>query len=263
MILGYKYEDFIQIGIKVPVDITLSKKTSHLLISGKSGSGKSLSARWYLWQILHHKEGRVFIADYKGGEEYESLEGSAAYASGPNAINLINSFYQFYTVIRSNRIRLKKYHALYIEEWAGLLSYVEAVFDKKEKTALLSKVGEMQCVGRGLNLGIILVIQRPDAAFFQNGSREQFQCIINFGRCSSDAFKMLGFASEMEDNPTFAYQPGQALAYIDGQSSVQELIIPRISNETEMCRQIRRQLDKQPAIDLLARAAAEGKSTGQ
>ena len=56
MILGYNRNDWEQFQIKNPVEIVLPKKTSNILIAGKSGSGKSLSARWYLWQLLHNRE---------------------------------------------------------------------------------------------------------------------------------------------------------------------------------------------------------------
>ena len=74
---------------------------------------------------------------------------------------------------------------------------------------------------------------------------------------------MLGFSSEMEENPTAGYQPGQALALIDGQDSVQEILVPWIHDTDEMCRAIRSRLDAQPDIREQARADAGGRSTGQ
>ena len=61
MILGYRLSDYQEYGLKVPVNITLAKQTSSILIAGKSGSGKSLSARWYLWQMLSSGESSVYI----------------------------------------------------------------------------------------------------------------------------------------------------------------------------------------------------------
>ena len=74
---------------------------------------------------------------------------------------------------------------------------------------------------------------------------------------------MLGFSAEMEENPTAGYQPGQALALIDGQDSVQEILVPWINDTDEMCRAIRSRLDDQPDIRRLSRADAGGRSTGQ
>lgn len=260
--LGYLLSDWKEYGMKIPLPITMPKKTCNLLIGGKSGSGKSLSARWYLWQMVRKRESYVFIADYKGGEEYEVLEGSPSYASGEAAIQMIEAFYTLFTKIRNRHLKPPRHLVLYIEEWLGLLTYAETK-DKKLKNSLMAKVGEILSVGRGLDLGVVLTVQRADASLFCSGSREQFQCVLSFGRCSREQFSMLGFSSEMEENPTAGYQPGQALALIDGQDSVQEILVPWIHDTDEMCRAIRSRLDAQPDIREQARADAGGRSTGQ
>lgn len=72
MLLGYYLYDYRKYHLKVGFKIVLAKTISSILIAGKSGSGKSLSLRWYIWNILHTRESVVYIADYKGGEEYEA-----------------------------------------------------------------------------------------------------------------------------------------------------------------------------------------------
>lgn len=262
MKIGYLLSDYKEYGIQVPLNITLPKKQSNILIAGKSGSGKSLSARWYLWNMLHTGESLCFIADYKGGEEYEAFEGSPSYASGEDAIKMIDDFYELFTTVRSNKIRLQQHYTLFIEEWFGLLTYAETQ-SKKLKTDLMAKLGELLAVSRGLNMGVIVCVQRADAALFTAGTREQFQCVISFGRCSTEQFHMLGFSGELEENPTQAYKSGQALALIDGQESTYEIIVPLIKNPDALCRGIRCYLDKQPDLPSLVRAIAEGKSTEQ
>ena len=81
MILGYDRNDWERFSIKNPVQVKIGKSISSILIAGKSGSGKSLSARWYLWQLLHNRESLVFIADYKSAREHEAYEDSSSYAS--------------------------------------------------------------------------------------------------------------------------------------------------------------------------------------
>ena len=259
MILGYRKEDYDRYNIKVPVTITLEKKISNILVAGKSGSGKSLSTRWYLWNMLRTGESVCYIADYKGGTEYEAFEGISSYASGEEAIRLIDDFYTLFTEVRNKRIRLKKHYTLFIEEWFGLLTYAETK-GKKLKTELMSKIGEILSVARGLNLGIVICIQRADSSNFSAGSREQFQCVLSFGRCSAEQFRMLGYSGELEENPTQNFKAGQCLALIDGQDGVQELIVPFITNENELCRQIRYYLQRQSDIATQIRAIAEGKS---
>lgn len=260
MIIGYLRNDFYGYGIKIPLKITLAKKVSSILIVGKSGSGKSVSAVWYLWQMLHTMESICYLADYKAGEEYEAFEGSHSYASGKDAVQMILDFYDFFTEIRNNRIRLEEHYTLFIEEYFGLLTYAETQ-SKKLKTELMAKIGEILAVGRGLNIGIVLCIQRADSSNFSAGAREQFQCVLSFGRCSGEQFRMLGYSGELEENPTGNYTAGQALCLIDGQDGVQEIIVPWIRNPDEMCRQIRKSLDAQPDIQTLRSVVAGGEHT--
>lgn len=140
-----------------------------------------------------------------------------------------------------------------------MLTYAENQ-SKKQKTDIMAKIGEILAVGRGLNIGIILCVQRADASYFSAGTRDQFQVVISFGRCSAEQFRMLGFHGEMEDNPTANYKSGQALVLVDGQEAIREITVPWIPNEKELCRQIRYLLDRQPDLTALCRAAAEGRS---
>lgn len=261
MIIGYDREDWKKFQIKNPVEIVLPKKTNNILVSGKSGSGKSMSLLWYIWQLLYKQESLVSIADYKAGEELP-FEGLSSYASGEKAFDMINDFYQFFTEVRSRKLRLQQHYTLFIEEWFGLLTYAENQ-SKKLKTELMAKIGEILAVGRGLNIGIMLCTQRADSSLFLSGTREQFQCILNFARCSSEAFRMLGFSGELESNPTSRYGAGEALALIDGQESIKEIKVPFIKNEEVLCNQIRHYLHHQPSLPKLIRAVAGGESAEQ
>lgn len=262
MILGYRLDDYQECRIKTPVHVTLPKKTSSLLIAGRSGSGKSTAALWYIWNLLKRSESSVYVSDYKAGEEYEAFEGSPAYASGADAVEMIRDYYRLFCAVREHRARLRQHHTLFIEEWFGLLGYCENQ-SKKLKTELQQTVGEMLAVSRGLNMGIFCCVQRADAALFSQGAREQFQAVLSFGRTSTEQFRMLGFSGELEENPTAGYRAGQALALIDGQESVCPIIVPWITNSAAMKNGIRRLLDEQTALPELARAIAEGESPGQ
>ena len=252
IVLGYQKRELERYKIKIPYRLQLGTNTAHLLITGKSGSGKSLSAKYYIWQLLTGYEANVSICDYKGGWEYAALEGSKAYASGFAALEMVENYYQFFTQIRDQRIRLEKHHTLFIEEWLGLLTYAETQ-SKKLKTDIQAKVGEILAVGRGLNCGICLCVQRADASLFTAGSREQFQAVIAFGRISAEHFRMLGLSSEMDENPTGRYRAGQAICMIDGQDEPCEIIVPYITNQKIMDKAIRTLLDKQSTLDELCR----------
>lgn len=262
MILGYDRKIWKEFKIKAPVRMTLGKNYAHLLLSGCSGSGKSYCALWYLWQLLYHHESNVYIADYKAGEEYSFLEGSPSYASGENAFQILEDFYQFFSEVRKNRIRLKQNYTLFVEEYFGILTYAETV-SKKKKTEILTQISELLAVGRGLGIKIIICVQRADSNNFHAGARDNFQCVVNLGRCSSEAFRMLGFNHELENNPTADFQVGEGLVLMDGQGSVREIKVPFITNGEILCRQLRHALDNQPDLPSLLRAVAEGKNPEQ
>ena len=79
------------------------------------------------------------------------------------------------------------------------------------------------------------------------------ECVISFGRCSAEQYRMLDFSNEREENPTGTYKPGETLVLIDGQESVQEMLVPLIKNPDTLCRRIREYLNHQPDISSLPR----------
>jgi len=101
MILGYDRNDWERFSIKNPIQVKIGKNISSILIAGKSGSGKSLSVRWYIWQLLRERESLVYISDYKSAREHEAYEDSSSYASSEKAFDMINDFYQFFTEVRN------------------------------------------------------------------------------------------------------------------------------------------------------------------
>jgi len=256
MQIGYLRNDYRDNGLRIPYSISLPFKDSSILIVGKSGSGKSLSAKLYVYTMLVRRESAVYIADYKGGIEYEALQGSPSYASGEKTIDMIRNYYDFFVMVRNEHLRLEQHYTLFIEEWFGLLTYAETK-SKQLKNELMAKVGEILAVGRGLNIGIMLCVQRADAALFTAGTREQFQVILAFGRSSQEQFRMLGFSGELEENPTTEYKAGEALCMADGQQEPVELIVPYVKNGDVLSNNIRKLMDLQKPLCELVQAANE------
>ena len=255
MLVGYYLEDWRAAGVKLPLRIFLEITPSILLV-GKSGSGKSLSTLWYIHNALSKCESSIYIADFKGGKEYVAFRDTDIYANGDKAIEMIRKFYEYYLLIRSGEKKLEQHMTIVVEEWFGLLAYLD-LKDKAVKKELMLKIGEILALGRGLGIGCWLCVQRASAELFPQGSREQFQIILSYGRISKEQRTML-FAGEDID-VSRNYSAGQGLVLIDGQQSgVQEIIVPYIRNQEVLCQRIREYLLTQKSLDVLCHDAAAG-----
>jgi len=250
MIVGYNLLDWETFKFKNPVTTDL-KKNPHFLITGKSGSGKSQSFLWYAYHILQDTESLLYLSDFKSGKEYGLLKGSHSYSYADNAVSMIYEYYEFYTQMRKSSFSHIPHTTLVIEEWFGLLGYLESK-DKKQKADIMSKVGEILALGRGIGngIGIFLMVQRADSSNFSAGSREQFQNIVSFGRLSKEQRLML-FAGEDLDNSK-NYKSGQGIVLIDGQGDASEIIVPWVPEQDILLQRIKTYMDRQPSIrDLL------------
>lgn len=251
MILGYSLIDWEEYGIKTPV-LTNICKNPHCLIAGKSGSGKSQSFLWYAYHCLTEQESLLYLADFKSGKEYQVLKECPSYSYADNAIEMINNYYKLYTIMRKTPFPDIPHVTLAIEEWFGLLSYIESK-DKKQKNDLMAKVGEILALGRGIGngIGIFLMVQRADSSNFSAGSREQFQNIISFGRLSKEQKTMLFSGEELGNARN--YKTGRGIVLIDGQANATEIIVPWVPEQETLLQHIRQYMDKQPSIQELTR----------
>lgn len=260
MIIGYNLTEWETYRQQIPVESQL-KKLPHLLLTGKSGSGKSQSFLWYAYHILRDGESLLFLADFKQGQEYKGLAGSLSYAYADDAVTMILDYYKLYTSMRKASHLSIPHVTLVIEEWFGLLGYIESQ-DKKLKTELMSKVGEILALGRGIGngIGIFLMVQRADSSNFSAGSREQFQNIVSYGRLSKEQKAMLFTDSEIFNDGIRNYKPGQGVALIDGQGDAVEIIVPWVPEQDRMLQKIREYMDNQPSIQELIQqtGATEG-----
>lgn len=257
MVLGYSLADWAEFHVKTPI-VTDLRKNPHCLITGKSGSGKSQSFLWYAFHILDNEESLLYLADFKAGKEYAPLKGSPSYACADDAVSMIYDYYDLYTVMRRRPNPDMPHITLAVEEWFGLLGYIESI-DKKKKNDLMAKVGEILALGRGIGngIGIFLMVQRADSSNFSAGSREQFQNIVSFGRLSKEQRLML-FSGEDLDL-TRNYKTGQGISLIDGQDSAAEIIVPWVPEQDILLSRIRNYMDRQPPIqDLLQQVRSTG-----
>lgn len=259
MEIGKDLQEFRDVGISLPIVINL-RKSPHLLLTGRSGSGKTQAGAYYMAKAMASAESYFFISDYKADCQYRHLQGSFNYSTDEEAVQIIEDYYSLFTAIRENHVYPDSttHYTLLVEEYFGLLNYVEIKCGKKAKADLMGKIAELLAVARSFQFGVWISVQRAAAELFASGARDNLQTIIALGRIGKETRSML-FSGEVLPEKT-NYSAGQGLVLTDGQCAVREIFVPYIQAQDKMMTQIRRVLDRQPTLTDLFAAVAKGQS---
>lgn len=136
----------------------------HALITGSSGSGKSVAVSYLLGRRLQaDPDTRVFVCDYKNSEDFRFLHGYANYYTGEKCYDGIMAFYQKFNETRESGGAERERYLLIFDEYPAFLNRLQ-MLDKQNKekraTDVMNAVSEILMLGRGLHYGIWIVTQR-------------------------------------------------------------------------------------------------------
>lgn len=226
---GYSLPDYYRLGIHYPVKRPLFSHC-HALITGASGSGKSLTVLWLLGRLLQvYPELRLTFCDFKNSEEFRFLEPFSGYYSGTRCLDGFLEYSRQFSSIRENGTNQVP-HLLLCDEYQAMVNYFQAV-DRREKSKqaaeILSIAAEILMLGRGLNCFLWTVTQRCSAELFNQGSRDNFQIVLALGNLSKEQRNMLFSGEELP--PGQIYRPGEGLLLSDGYP-LTEVKFPLISD---------------------------------
>ena len=209
----------------------------HFLLVGGSGSGKSYALLYIVGKILQeYPDIDLTIIDFKN-EDWCFLQGYKKAYFGNDAPAGILSYYEKFCNDRQAGNRGQR-HLLIADEYPSMILYLSNR-DKLEKTKkaveIQNAIGEILMLGRGIGFGVGIICQRSDAAWFPNGSRDNFHILTALGRISTEQKTML-FAGETLNNKVF--QRGEGVVLGDGYP-VTEVKFPKISNVVDWKKHIR------------------------
>ncbi len=123
MLIGYDLDDWCNYQLKLPINVELPK-ICHFLITGNSGSGKSHSLKYILWQIAKSTNADLWLFDFKHSNDFNFLEGTPRYRSADNCICGIEEFYDYFTNVRQGHIKNIRQNILVIDEYPSLILYL-------------------------------------------------------------------------------------------------------------------------------------------
>ena len=169
----------------------------HLLLSGSTGSGKSVAMLHIAHCIakLSPLGDKMTILDYKGSKDWKELREVTGYYSVEGAKE---GFEKAYLLFRKQLEGIEpigdNIHWLIIEEMASL---AEAYTSKTEKIEFFQRFGEMLRLSRNIGDGeggwrIIVTMQQPDSSLLGGTqNRSNFGLRICIGGISAEGKRMI------------------------------------------------------------------------
>lgn len=213
-------------GIDRPLPLYIPLQVCpHILISGKSGSGKGVLLLYMLNSVLNYKEINLYIGDPKNSGDFGGI--TPHYATNENVADLVEEVYKKYQEIKQKKTGERL--LLIVDEYPSFILDLESR-DKKRSGAIKNMIAELLMQGRDLCGGSVmlwLVAQRADADYFPKGARLNFMVAIGLGRLDMQSKTML-FPGE--DLPEYEPTRGTGLILMDGKP-LRVFEIPEIDGE--------------------------------
>lgn len=213
---GYFLDMWNKYQKKIPVILDLSTHI-HALISGKSGSGKSTTILFLIGKLMQMNEDIVlYILDFKNSEDFQFLNGYKYFYRGNNCIDGLREYYKSFSEAREKGINDKR-HILIVDEYPSCVNYF-SMQDKLNKTKYSNEIqgiiSELLMLGRGLNYGVWIIVQRPDSSLFNSGSRDNFMINLALGSLSKEHRTMIFNGEDIDNNRI--YSKGEGILLADG-----------------------------------------------
>jgi hypothetical protein len=211
-------------GRYVPFSLDL-RKYPHILVCGKSGSGKGILILYCINSVLQSNEFALYIGDPKNSGDFEGL--ADHYSVGEEVANLITAVYERYIQIKKDKTGERI--LLIVDEYPSFILNLENL-DKKKAAVIKNMIAELLMQGRSLpgggSVAVWLVAQRMDALYLPSGSRMNAMVSVGLGRLDAQSKAMLFPGEEL---PEYEPTTGTGLILADGYP-LRILKVPEIDN---------------------------------
>lgn len=205
------------------------RKYPHALLVGGTGSGKTTLLKNMLAQFIFcQRDAEIYLATYKPRcEDFSNITENPHFGDYSRCHEVFERFYDRFIDRLNGSDKTRHMLLLFIDEWVGFLLSL----NKKEQDQMVDRMGQIVMLGRSLNVQAILAMQRPDAVFFRNGARDNFNLIIGMGNMSSDGKRMI-FPSDYIDQLEPVAEIGTGYALVGGYN-LSRIRVPPLSETAE------------------------------
>lgn len=201
--------------------LVIPTTNTHILVAGRSGSGKTRSTLFLIAKSLFQNPNIDFyFSDYKNGGDYHFALNTGHLTDMQSAID--NACY----VLSARQAGLSdRYpYVVVLDEYPSFILSL----DSKDRKEYQSKLATLLNLGRAFEIHVWVVTQRPGAELFANGSRDNFNCRILMGTPSPETRRMM-IGDDISEIPAdwLNNNIGQGLLYRDG-LGISHIAMPQI-----------------------------------
>ncbi|MDW8710289.1 hypothetical protein Q7W20_06530 [Streptococcus suis] len=222
----------------------LIELSSHMLLAGSTGAGKTGALTYWLWLIdnLKNNQDELFILDYKRGKDWYAFYTSKNYSSAEDTKLAWDKLYHQFKLYQTGVEDIgDKVVYIIIDE---LSSIVESYTTKKERDEFLRQFKDMLRLSRSLGTGnggyrLIVGLQQADSTYFGGTEgRGNLGIRVALGGITTEGARMIFEISDESDKPESS-PVGKGFAQVYGQP-VQRIIIPFIDDKELVLKAIAR-----------------------
>ncbi|MGM7426363.1 FtsK/SpoIIIE domain-containing protein [Enterococcus faecium] len=225
----------------------------HMLIAGGTGGGKTYFLLTLIESLLH-TNANLYILDPKNADlaDLETVMPNV-YSKKEDMLACIQQFYDEMMQRNTEMKHLPNYKTGENYAYMGLPANF-LIFDEyvafmdmlgRENAEVLSKLKQIVMLGRQSGFFLIIACQRPDAKYFGEGIRDNFNFRVALGRMSELGYGMM-FGPDT--NKQFFLKPIKGRGYVDtGKNVISEFYTPLVPKGYDFLEKIEHLITKKQA----------------
>jgi hypothetical protein len=234
-------------GFKRLVSVDYQSGSPHVSWTGRSGSGKSVSAKVLLAKsILFVKPElqpvEVTVIDPKADTDFDFLEGCSRFYRGISSPQGLHDTFKAFERRQSREDTSRNLKIIFIDEFASLMNFLDSKQQKEEIHRILSL---LLMLSRSYSFSLHCATQQSSAQTYGNsGNREQFGNVFLLGDAGAETQRMIFDSDSVEKIRKFGHIGGRGGWFSQNGGLVQAIRVPKVNKWSDLHAVIRKGVER-------------------